>query len=88
MVAGDVPGQLRAGLSAGPVQSSGVVSAESSARSVGARAPHPGPGPRAVAVWVPANLGAAAREGWGVNRKRVRRLYRLDGLQVRMRMRR
>lgn len=28
------------------------------------------------------------REGWHVNRKRVRRLYRLDGLQVRMRMRR
>jgi len=28
------------------------------------------------------------REGWGVNRKRVRRLYRLDGLQLRMRIRR
>jgi putative transposase len=28
------------------------------------------------------------REGWGVNRKRVRRLYRLDGLQLRMRVRR
>jgi transposase InsO family protein len=28
------------------------------------------------------------REGWVVNRKRVRRLYRLDGLQVRMRVRR
>ena len=28
------------------------------------------------------------REGWGVNRKRVRRLYRLDGLQVRMQVRR
>jgi putative transposase len=28
------------------------------------------------------------REGWSVNRKRVRRLYRLDGLQVRMRVRR
>ena len=28
------------------------------------------------------------REGWAVNRKRVRRLYRLDGLQVRMRVRR
>ena len=27
------------------------------------------------------------REGWPVNRKRVRRLYRLDGLQVRMRVR-
>jgi transposase InsO family protein len=28
------------------------------------------------------------RDGWPVNRKRVRRLYRLDGLQVRMRVRR
>lgn len=28
------------------------------------------------------------REGWLVNKKRVRRLYRLDGLQVRMRVRR
>jgi putative transposase len=28
------------------------------------------------------------REGWTVNRKRVRRLYRLEGLQVRMRVRR
>ena len=28
------------------------------------------------------------REGWAVNHKRVRRLYRLEGLQVRMRVRR
>jgi len=28
------------------------------------------------------------REGWAINRKRVRRLYRLEGLQVRMRVRR
>ena len=28
------------------------------------------------------------REGWHVNHKRVRRLYRLEGLQLRMRMRR
>lgn len=28
------------------------------------------------------------REGWRINRKRVRRLYRLDGLQLRMRVRR
>ncbi|ULA64704.1 MAG: hypothetical protein LZF86_170017 [Nitrospira sp.] len=27
------------------------------------------------------------REGWPVNRKRVRRLYRLDGLQLRVRRR-
>lgn len=28
------------------------------------------------------------REGWHVNKKRVRRLYRLEGLQMRMRVRR
>ena len=28
------------------------------------------------------------REGWAINRKRVHRLYRLEGLQVRMRVRR
>jgi putative transposase len=28
------------------------------------------------------------REGWAVNRKRIRRLYRLDGLQLRRRIRR
>jgi putative transposase len=28
------------------------------------------------------------REGWPVNKKRVRRLYRLEGLQLRMRIRR
>jgi putative transposase len=28
------------------------------------------------------------REGWRINAKRVRRLYRLDGLQLRMRVRR
>jgi putative transposase len=33
-------------------------------------------------------LRSRIREGWPVNRKRVRRLYRLDGLQVRMRVRR
>jgi hypothetical protein len=26
------------------------------------------------------------REGWAVNKKRIRRLYRLDGLQLRMRI--
>ena len=28
------------------------------------------------------------REGWAVNKKRVRRLYRLEGLQLRTRIRR
>lgn len=34
-------------------------------------------------VWV-----LLRREGWAVNEKRVRRLYRLEGLQLRMRVRR
>lgn len=34
-------------------------------------------------IWVPLR-----REGWLVNKKRVRRLYRLEGLQLRMRRRR
>ena len=37
----------------------------------------------ALRIWV-----WLRREGWPVNRKRVRRLYRLDGLQPRMRVRR
>src|SRR5215467_13334357 len=65
MVSRDVSGQLRAGLSAGPVQSSGVVSAEPSAGSIRAPAPDPGAGPGAAAVWVPPNLGPAAPGGMG-----------------------
>jgi putative transposase len=34
-------------------------------------------------IWV-----VLRREGWAINRKRVHRLYRLEGLQVRMRVRR
>jgi putative transposase len=34
-------------------------------------------------IWV-----LVRREGWPINKKRVRRLYRLEGLQVRMRVRR
>lgn len=37
----------------------------------------------ALRIWV-----LLRREGWLVNRKRVRRLYRLEGLQLRMRVRR
>ena len=36
-----------------------------------------------VRIWV-----LLRREGWPVNRKRVRRWYRLEGLQLRMRVRR
>lgn len=43
---------------------------------------------RAPRLRVPADLGVLRREGWLVNKKRVRRLYRLEGLQLRMRGRR
>src|SRR5437016_11253655 len=39
------------------------------------------PGRRNTRIWV-----LLRREGWRVNRKRVRRLYRLEGLQLRMRV--
>src|SRR5215510_6410867 len=65
MVSRDVLGQLRAGLSAGPVQSSGVVSAESCAGSIRAPASDPGAGPYAAAVWIPPNLDHAAPGGMG-----------------------
>ena len=88
MVSGDVPGQLCAGLSAGAVQSSGLVSPQSGAGSVALRLrirefTHARPRFGHLRIWV-----LLRREGWVVNRKRVRRLYRLDGLQLRMRVRR
>src|SRR5215467_5594145 len=65
MVSRDVSGQLRTGLSAGPVQSSGVVSAESRAGSIRAPAPDPGACPCAAEIWVPPHLGPAAPGGMG-----------------------
>ena len=65
MVSGDVRGQLCAGLSAGAVQSSGVVSPQSGAGPVGAAAADSGVRPRAAAVWPSAHLGAAAPRGLG-----------------------
>jgi putative transposase len=86
MVAGDVPGQLRAGLSAGPVLSwyRRSRARDQSAlrlriRDLAQARPRFG----YLRIWV-----LLRREAWGVNRKQVRRLYRLDGLQVRMRVRR
>jgi len=88
MVPGDVPGQLRAGLSARAVQPGGVVSPESGARSVSVTLPDPRARLCAAPVWLSRIWVLLRREGWWVNRKRLRRLYRLDGLQVRMRVRR
>ena len=44
---------------------------------------HARPRVGSLRIWV-----LLRREGWLVNRKRVRRLYRLEGLQLRMRVRR
>ena len=44
---------------------------------------HAHPQFRSLRIWV-----LLRHEGWLVNRKRVRRLYRLEGLQLRMRVRR
>jgi putative transposase len=79
---------LCAGLPTGAVQPGGVVSPQLGMRSIGAAIADPPARPR------PARFGyqriwlLLRRESWRVNRKRVRRLYRLDGLQVRMRVRR
>ena len=88
VVSEHVRGQLCAGRSAGAGQSSGLVSPQSGAGPVRAAAADSGVRRRAAAVghlriWV-----LLRREGWVVNRKPVRRLYRLDGLQLRMRVRR
>jgi len=88
VVSGDIPGQLRASLSVGPVQSSRLYR-RSRARDQSALRlrirdiAHAPPRFGGLRIWV-----LLRREVWLVNRKRVRRLYRPDGLQVRMRVRR
>ena len=72
LVSGHLPGQWPAGLSSRTVQSRCLVSTKSSERSVRATHAH----------------SLLRREGWLVNRKRVRQLYQLEGLQFRMRVRR
>ena len=75
-------------LSARRVQSDRLVPARGGQRPAGAPDAH-----RELAFTRP-RFGAnricvlLRREGWRVNRKRVRRLYRLEGLQVRMRLKR
>src|SRR5262245_17215904 len=88
MVSGDVPGQRCAGLSAGAVQSSSLGSPQSGADQSALRLrirefAHARPRFGQLRIWV-----LLRGEGWAVNRKRVRRLYRLDGLPLRMRVRR
>ncbi len=88
MVSRDVLGELCAGLSVGPVQSRRLVSTKpregSSALQIRIRdLAHARPRFGYLRIWV-----LLRREGWRVNRKRVRRLYRLEGLQLRMRVRR
>ena len=85
---GEIPSEHRALGSAGAIYTGGVVPQEYGAR------------PSALAMRI-RDLAHAwprfgyqritvllRREGWRVNRKRVRRLYRLQGLQLRMRVRR
>ena len=43
--------------------------------------------PRAAPVGVPPGASASAREGWRINRKRVQRLWREEGLRVRQKRR-
>jgi putative transposase len=76
------------GLSAGPLQSCRVVSIIEMIGSGAVAAPNPRARTRPprfgfLRIWV-----LLRREGWMVNRKRVRRLYRLEGLQLRTRVRR
>ena len=80
--------QLRSGLSAGAVRSRGRVSPEPCGGPDRLRVrireiAHARPRFGFLRVWV-----RLRREGWHVNPKRVRRLYRLEGLQLRMRVRR
>ena len=88
VVSRDVSGELRAGLSLSPVRSGGVVSKSRTKDHSALRLrirdmAHAQPRFGYQRIWV-----LLRREGWLVNRKRVRRLYRLDGLQLRMRVRR
>jgi hypothetical protein len=88
VVSGDVSGTVRAGLSPRPVQSGLLVSTKPREGSVGAADTDSRSGPCPASVWVSANLGVAA-SGWLAGESQaVRRLYRLDGLQLRMRVRR
>ena len=70
------------------VQSRGVVP------PLHARRPRPAPGADSTLAHARPRFGFTriwvllCREGWPVNKKRVRRLYRPDGLQLRMRVRR
>jgi len=63
MVSGDVPGQLCAGLSAGAVQSGGVVSPKPGAGSVRPAVSDSRARAGAAALWLPAHLGATAPRG-------------------------
>jgi hypothetical protein len=83
-------GQLQAGPSAGPGQWRRLVSAKPREGSVRAADvdSHSRSRPCPAPIWVSADRVLLRREGWLVNRKRVRRLYRLEGLQRRMRVRR
>jgi len=88
VVSDHVPGAVCAGLPVGPIQSSGLVLPKSGEGSIETPAPHPRSGPCPASVWLSAYLGVAAVRRLASESERVRRLYRLDGLQLHMRVRR
>lgn len=73
-------------LRVGPFQPVRVVQAEHGQGSVGVAAADQSAGPRAPTVRVQSDLGAPPPGRLADHKKRVRRLYRLEGLQVRMRV--
>jgi putative transposase len=79
-------GELCAGLSAGPVRPwyrRSRAKDQSALRLRIRDLAHARPRFGYLRIWI-----LLRREGWVVNRKRVRRLYRLEGVQLRMRVRR
>ncbi len=80
MVSSKLFGERCAGLSVSPVRSRVVVSEESGEGSLSHPAPHSRFGAGPTSLWLSAGIWVSLRrEGWLINRKRVRRLYCLEG---------
>ena len=88
MGARPLPGELSARVCARPHLSEYLVLHVASAGCVGASDAYPGDRPGAAAVRLAPHWIMLRREGWPDNKKRIHRLYRREGLQVRMRARR
>ncbi len=81
----DISGQLPAGLSVDPIQSRRVVSTQSGEGLICVTLAHSGSCPCAASIWVSADLGAPAPRRLARKSQAGAALYRLDGLQLRMR---